>query len=156
MFVYRICDEEEISSIIKNKSLTGIGHFYSTNPKKNTHSYYLGVKYLHFYEKYTDVFYLDSSKNCYICTYDIRDDILEKFSGVGYYLDRVFFNYLQEVHEYAVDVSFLSFQNLIQIDQIIAPISFEDIDYDFSDKIITIYSLDWNTYEDRKNYIKRR
>ena len=99
---------------------------------------------------------MDSSKKQYICTYDIAEDFLEKSRGIGYYLDRIFFESLQEVFEFAVDVSLLRFQNLIQIDQIIDTILFEDMDYVVSDKIITIYSSDRNVYEDGKNYIKRR
>ena len=156
MFVYRVCSRDEVFSILKNRSLDEIGHFYSIDSKKNTHTYHPNKKYLHFFEKYSDVFYLDSSKNQYICIYDIAEDTLEKSRGIGYYLDRVFFENLQEVPEFAVDVSLLSFQDLIQIDQIIDTIFFEDINYAIFDKIITIYSSDRNVYENSKNYIKRR
>lgn len=125
MLVYRVCDEDEVFSILKNGSLDGIGCFYSTDSKKSTHIYHPNKKYLHFFENYNDVFYLDSSKKQYICTYDIAEDFLEKSRGIGYYLDRIFFESLQEVFEFAVDFSLLRFQNLIQIDQIIDTILFD-------------------------------
>ena len=140
MFVYRVCDKKEIDTILKEKSLDNIGSICTIDKKKNTHDYKEGVKYLHFYHDYGDVFYSDSKDRNYICTYDIPIEILKPREGVGYYLDRELFRTWEKVPEYAVEVDLLSFHDLKKVERLNDLIFFDEyINNDYHDKIETVY-----------------
>ena len=142
MLVYRICDEKELFRIFENRSIQEVGKFYYVDSQKNTHCYQAGKRYLHFFEKYEDVFYLNSRQKKYICTYDLSKEVLENCRGVGYYLDRVFFRYLQSVPEFAVNSILIHFDDLKQIDEIVEEISFEEyVDREVENKIVSIYTI---------------
>lgn len=58
MIVYRVCSKREISRIVSDKGFCGVGNYYDVNLKLNTFKYDDGVKYLHFYDRYVDIFIL--------------------------------------------------------------------------------------------------
>lgn len=58
----------------------------------NTHKYKSGVKYLHFFHYYegaieyvTGIPFMGWDGRCYIAAYDIPDDLLDKYRGLGIY-----------------------------------------------------------------------
>ncbi len=141
MLVYRICNEREITLILKERSCENIGNYFSNNQNKNTHNYKENKRYIHFFRNYSDIFYFDFMENKYICTYDIPDKILKTGEGKGYYLDRIMFQNVTEVFEYAVESNLIDFEYLKQIDMITSIVSFEEYLFgDFKNKIREVYS----------------
>ena len=97
-------------------------------------------KYLHFFEKKDSVLYLDTIKGKYICTYDIPYKLFDEYSGMGYYLDRIKFKTLEQVHEYAIPCNYILFDYLLRVEEIIEDMDFDDYLYDNMDnKLVTIY-----------------
>lgn len=140
MLVYRVAKEEEIKTLLNEESLENVGRECVVNSKLNNHNYLSGKRYLHFYPDYGSIFYTNSGDNRYICTYDIPDDVLEPHKGIGYYLDREYYERLEEVTEYAVEVEYLSFSNLKKVEMMTDLVLFEDYCYgDYGDYIQTIY-----------------
>ena len=98
---------------------------------------------MHFYATYGSIFYYNSQDRRYICTYDIPDDVLEQSKGTGYYLDLEFFEHLQEVTEYAVEIDLLDFSYLKKVEEMSELLLFEDYIYnEHQDKLKTIYEAD--------------
>lgn len=140
MVVYRICNELEKNTLLNERSFNNIGHFCYENKKTNTHFYKDGKKYIHFFKDFDSIFYLKTTKNHYICTYDIPDSILISYKSLGFYLDRMFFRKIDSVVEYTIENELLDFNYLISIDEIINDIDFDDcIDESFYDKLNNIY-----------------
>ena len=140
MLVYRICNNIEISKLLTNKSLSEIGKTYKIDKLKNTHNYKSNIKYIHFFKEFDSVFYLNTNKNHYICTYNIPDYLLDNNLGLGYYLDRTFLRSIDNVHEYVIDSNIVLFDYLIKIDKIISNIDFDDYLYSsYQNKLETIY-----------------
>ena len=102
MEVYRLCNEVEYQIIGNTMSFDNIGSIYKNNSKENNHNYHNNQKYIHFFKEYTSLFYLYLKPGLYMCTYDIPDELLEKYVGVGQYLDIVFMRKLENVVEYAI------------------------------------------------------
>lgn len=139
MKVFRICNEYEVATILSEKSLANVGKYSQINKIANTHNYKKNVKYMHFFQNYLDVFYLDEANICYVCTYDIPEEILNKYEGIGYYLDRDNYTEMESVKEYAVPSNLLDFRYLQQIDKICDTVLFEELlDGSYQEKIITI------------------
>ena len=140
MLVYRICDDREITTIINERSFNNIGKKYISNNKLSTHKYDPNKKYIHFFKKYSDIFYLNTAEKTYICIYDIPDNILEQSKGIGFYIDRMMMRNLESVEEYAIDIDLLSFDYLIQADKIQGLLLYEEyLGNDYRDKIIKGY-----------------
>lgn len=140
MLVYRICDEEEIKKIVNGISFHDIGYYFTLNPDLNTHQYKSNIKYLHFFESYDSIFYLNVTNGYYICTYNIPNEILDLYSGMGLYLDRLFFKSLEEVPEYAIPSDEVKNNYLERIDKVTDYIDFEDYIYgNYVDNLINIY-----------------
>lgn len=127
MLVYRVCSKREIMAIINDKGFTNVGNYYDVNLKRNTFKYDSGVRYLHFYDKYDDVLHSNTDKGRYICEYDIPDDILTKYSSVGFYLDYINFRSLVDVREYAIPTYELVFKYLLGYDVLEQELDYEDI-----------------------------
>lgn len=151
MLVYRVCSQKEISTIFQEKSLKSIGKVYPRNPKYNTHAYHKNQKYIHFFEYFEDIFYLNSSHRNIICTYDLPEDVLKDFMGFGFYLDCFYYETLQEVVEYAVPCEKVRFSSLQKVEEITDTIFIEDyIEGHFREKIETVYDSSKG-----KNYCKK-
>ncbi|MBQ3475520.1 MAG: hypothetical protein IJH20_05065 [Bacilli bacterium] len=140
MVVYRICKKEELDKIINGIPFSDIGRTCTNDSKLNNHEYKPNIKYLHFYKDYGSIFYLNVTKDHYICTYDIPDEILAEYVGSGRYLDRVFMKKEEQVGEYAIPSSQIDSSYLQRIDKVIDYIDFEDYLYeDYKDNLETIY-----------------
>ncbi len=140
MVVYRICNKEELDKIINGIPFYEIGRICTNDSKLNSHEYKPNIKYLHFYKDYGSIFYLTTTKDYYICTYDIPDEILAEYEGYGRYLDRVFMRKEEQVEEYAIPSSQIDANYLQKIDRILDYVDFEDYLYgDYKDNLETIY-----------------
>ena len=140
MLVYRICDKKEVETLLKEKSLENIASRFRIDGRLNTHQYDREKKYLHFFGQFGDIFYYDSSKKIYICTYNIVKSILEQSKGHGFYLDRITNQYPQSVIEYAIDSDLISFKNLRRIDKMKRRIFYDDyLEEEYKKKLITVY-----------------
>lgn len=131
MIVYRLCSKEEVDLILERRELTEIGKTFSNNKELNNHNYDSNRKYLHFFASKSSLFYLCVTTGTYICTYDIPTDILNKYIGEGYYLDRLYLKNLNKVIEYAVPSDEILFEYLQKIERIKSYVDYEDYLYDW-------------------------
>ena len=146
MLVYRICRIGEVSKLLENKDLNEVGkpatHFIEKQQKGNisSHDYNFRLSYLHFFKDLPSIFYFYTADK-FICTYDIPEDILEKYKGQGFYLDYCNFEKMEAVDEYAIPVNELSFEYLKRVDKINEFIDYEDYLFDptLKEEIQTIY-----------------
>jgi len=138
MLVYRICDKEEIDSILKDKSFDNVGSFGSKYIKKqkekgtNNHVYDDNEKYLHFFKDKGSICYMSTKVGRCICIYDIPEDILNESYGIGKYWEYIDFSYLEDVEEYAIKTKYLKFDYLVKVDRVYKYIDAEDYLYDHS------------------------
>jgi len=140
MLVYRLCKEEEIKEILDTRKFKNVGKSFKINASANTHKYIDKEKYLHFFNKKDDVLYFNTPSGYFICTYDIPYKLLDRFNGIGFYFDRVKFRTLEQVIEYAIPINYISFENLVKIEEIKDDIDYDDYLYNNMDnKLITIY-----------------
>lgn len=134
MLVYRICSKQEIEQILNYNEFTAIGNYGLTylnnNKNKNNHMYKLDKLYLHFFKNKDSIFYMDTSEDRFICTYDIPEDILKTGMGTGKYPNYFNFNHLINVCEYAIESSLISFEYLLKVERIKEYIDIEDYMYD--------------------------
>lgn len=126
MKVYRLCNNDEIKSILKNRNFNTVGQNFEINPEKNTHKYLQDIEYLHFFKKPISLLYLSLLKGKYICVYNIPDNILQQYEGTGLYLDFIFFRNLHELKEYAVPCGKLKLSYIERIYEIIELIDFDE------------------------------
>ena len=136
MIVYRVCSKREISRIVSDKGFCGVGNYYDVNLKLNTFKYDDSVKYLHFYDRYEDILHSSVSKGRFICEYDIPEETLIKYSGIGFYLDYINFGYLVDVKEYSIPTFELVFENLISYNVIEEELDCEDMIDILSKKLV--------------------
>ena len=140
MIVYRICKKDEIDIILNDKTFQKIGKVCEINKSINTHLYINNKKYIHFFKDKDSIFYLDTTADMYICTYDIPNYLLETHYGIGLYLDKFNFKNLEKVSEYAIENEFINFNQLLKIERILEYIDIDDYMYDdISSKIEIIY-----------------
>ena len=132
MKVYRLCRKEEIISILKNQNFDGVGQECIQDETINTHKYKNDKKYLHFFPKFDDLLYLNTTEGHYICIYDIEDEILEQTKGIGKYVDFIKFMNLVDIEEYAIETSSLDIKNLLCVFKIEKFIDYEDLWFDHS------------------------
>ena len=132
MKVYRLCRQEEIEKIFNDKGFQNVGQECIQDKTINSHLYKENQKYLHFFPKFDDLLYLNTTEGNYICTYDIPDDILRARKGIGKYVDFVRFMHLIDVEEYAVETSALSINHLLCVFKIDKFIDYEDLLFDRS------------------------
>ena len=134
MRVYRLCNEDEIEFILRDRNFESIGHKCQNDSTKNTHQYMQNVNYMHFFENEMSLLYLYPSKGKIICVYDIPDEILSSSRGRGLYLDFINFEDMQEVNEYAIEsdkVKFKHLETIYRVDQ--------DLDFDYVPKTDELY-----------------
>lgn len=141
VIVYRICKKEELYEIFKGNSFINSGSACSIT-RLNTHRYESSNKYLHFFQNKSNIFYLRTLKDRYLCVYDIPSDILQKHKGVGYYWDYINFKTLNEVVEYAIETDDMNFEYLKQVSYIKKDIDYDDLidDYNLTDFLELIYN----------------
>lgn len=136
MIVYRLCNNQEIESILNNRNFDSAGQKFEIDPKKNTHKYLQDIEYLHFFKKPISLLYLSLLKGKYICVYNIPDSILQQHEGTGLYLDYIFFRNLHELTEYAVPTSKLKFSYIERIYEIIEFIDFDEYIPNSTDEVM--------------------
>lgn len=141
MIVYRICKRTELQKIFEYNNFTNVGYNFSILDL-NTHNYNKNSKYLHFFKNKESIFYLRTLKDRYICVYDIPEDILNRYKGIGYYLDYINYRILNEVTEYAIENNVIDLKFLKQVGYIKRDIEFEEYldDCDLTDFIEIIYT----------------
>lgn len=127
MKVIRLCKGQEIKQILETHSFSGAGLSSVINPKLNTHLYKRNEFYLHFFTKLENIFYLNVQKGCFICTYDMPNELLEQYQGIGYYLDFIFYRNLVEVVEYAVESKKMNFDYLEKVEVLKVDLDYEDL-----------------------------
>ena len=125
MLVYRICDKEEVNSIIHNQSCEAAGFEY-LNKLKSTHNYEEGKLYMHFFDRLSNILYLDPVKGRYICTYNIPEEVLKDYQGKRTYVDIIRHINMCSVPEYAIPSENVNFEYLQKIDEIKTNIEYED------------------------------
>ena len=142
MVVYRVCKKEEIDNILDDKSFMNVGNNFNYSCINN-HSYNKDKKYLHFFLNLDSILYLRTLKDRYICIYDIEDNLLKRNEGIGYYLNYVSYNTLDEVIEYKLENKELNFNNLKQVYYIDKYIDYEDFfdNFDISKIADMIYDV---------------
>ena len=126
MKVFRLCKEDEIHQILDKKSFENVGN-YCSNSEKNSHSYNENKRFLHFFQKKSDLLYLNTLKGRFICVYNIPETVLLNHFGYGKYLDYVQFETLNDVEEFAIPNENIRFDYLQSINKIIKDIDFEDM-----------------------------
>lgn len=140
MLVYRLCKEEEVNEILKSKKFKNVGKCFKINNKMNTHKYIENRRYLHFFDQIVNLFHFDTCEEYYICTYDIPKELLDKYRGMGYYLDSFNLKTYEQVVEYAIPSNYISFDYLLKIQEIREDMDVDDYLYsDMDNKLITIY-----------------
>ena len=144
MLVYRVCKKEEIDNILSDKSFINVGNNFNYSCINN-HSYNKEKKYLHFFLNLDSILYLRTLKDRYLCIYDIEDNILNKNKGLGYYLNYISYNTLDEVIEYRLENKDINFDNLKQVYYINNYIDYEDLLYNFD--ILRFTDIIYNTEE---------
>ena len=142
MVVYRLCSELEYKKILNTMSFDDIGSLCSNNSRLNTHKYKTNQKYLHFFKDLNSIFYLYLKPGLYMCTYDIPDELLEKYVGVGQYLDIVFMRKLENVVEYAIPNNEILFDYLKRIEKVSKYIDYEEyFDDEYKDSLEVVYDI---------------
>lgn len=129
MLVYRICKKEEIEKLFKNHNIVDIGNCFSLT-EVNNHQYEPNQKYLHFFKEKDSILHF-LLKDKYFCIYNIPENILKQYEGVGYYLDYFKFAIKIEVDEYAIISNKLNFDYLEKIYYIKEEIDLDDYLDDF-------------------------
>lgn len=116
MRVYRISNRVEVATILETENLSLIGRNFK-NESKNNHNYLQEKRYVHFFKDEVSILYLSSRIKRYLCTYDIPEEILKKYEGIGYYMDHINFRNQEKVVEYAVPSDEIKFEYLLSIDE---------------------------------------
>lgn len=156
MIVYRVCKKDEIDNILSNKSFINVGNNFNYSCKNN-HSYNKDKKYLHFFLNLDSILYLRTLKDRYLCIYEIDDDLLKKNEGLGYYLNYVSYNNLDEVIEYRLENKDINFDNLKQVYYINKDIDYEDLLYNFDilESADIIYNVEERTSSEKPTFLKK-
>ena len=126
MKVFRLCREDEVKQILNSKSFENVGN-YCRNSERNSHNYNEDVRYLHFFKNKSDLLYLNTLANRFICVYDIPKEFLSSYYGHGKYRDYIRFVTLNKVEEFAIPAASIRFDYLNLIVKIIKDIDFEDM-----------------------------
>lgn len=124
MLVYRVCRKEEILKLFDKYDMNDIGNYFSIT-EVNNHHYEPNQKYLHFFKDKDSILHF-LLKDKYLCIYDIPEDILKQYEGIGYYLDYFKFAVKIEVDEYAIKCHELSFDYLEKVYYINEEIDLDD------------------------------
>lgn len=126
MKVYRICSKEEINEIFLNTSFLSIGNKFTENKSKNSFDYLPETLYMHFFKNLESILFLDTNSNRCICVYNIPDDILYAHLGYGKYLDFISFKNLLKIEEFAIPSNIIKFDYLEKVDLLASGIDYEE------------------------------
>lgn len=126
MLVYRLCKEDEISTILETKNISVVGKYCSNTHRLNNHVYNNNKKYLHFFLEEYEITNLNPYKGNYICTYDIPEYLIEKYLGIGYYRSIFDLETLKKINECAIPSELITFSYLLKIERITKYLEFED------------------------------
>ena len=126
MLVYRVCSKSEIIKLINNKSFDEIGSKYE-NIQNNNHNYIPNTFYMHFFKNKEDIFYLSNTLKRFICTFDIDENLLEEYKGIGKYINKINLRKDDYVIEYAIPSNLISLINLKSIE--VLPLNFNYFNY---------------------------
>ena len=78
----------------------------------------------------------------YICTYEILDELLEKYAGVGQYLDVVFMRNLENAVECAIPNNEILLDYLIRVEKVSKYIDYEEyLDSQYMDSLEVVYDI---------------
>lgn len=141
MLVYRICSRDEVDYILNTGSFDLIGGFGFQYKANNHHYQKVDVYYMHFFLNKDSVLYVNSSKGVFLCTYDIPNDILNKYTSLGDYLDYINYERKIKVIEFAIPSLMIKLEYLKRIDVLTSCIDYKDfLDGDLSPELYeTIY-----------------
>ena len=115
MLVYRICNNKELDIILKERNFSNIGSVRKRERVEiaNTHKYIVGIRYMHFFWNMESVYRINKSVNYAVCTYDIPEELLNKYYGAGRYLiNKDDFGWITE---YAIPSEMIEFDYLKDI-----------------------------------------
>jgi len=125
MLVYRVCGIEEINYIIDNGNFSTIGSL-GKSTEANNHNYQYGCNYMHFFLNMHDINYISSEKGSCICTYDIPKEVLDRYCGVGKYIDFIDFKKRTYVVEFAIKSEEMRLEYLKRADVLTTFVNYED------------------------------
>ena len=120
MELYRTCPEDEVYMMLDDRDVQCTGKLFCyLKNMPNNHVYEIDVPYLHFFERYEDIFYWRSHFT-YVCVFEVPDDVLVGRKGIGRYasLTGIKEDSPVEIEEYAIPSQFISFDMLKRIDLI--------------------------------------
>lgn len=126
MKVFRSCQKDEVNTILTEHSCANAGQYFKSS-LKSSHIYNNNIKYLHFFKNPNDLLYLDTSPDRCICVYDIPEQTLFKFQGIGKYTDYISFKHLNYVEEFAIPSAEVKFDYLQSVSIITSQIDYEDV-----------------------------
>ncbi len=136
--LYRLCNKEEIDILLKNKNFEELGSKMKNNEKKNNFDYREDTKYIHFFKDKDNILYLNCSKGKYVCSYLIPENIVNAYSGIGKYLDFMFFRNIVEIEEVAIPITLMDYNYLDSVEKLIDDY---DIGLEYKTEKITVKSL---------------
>lgn len=135
MIVFRLCKQDEISRILRQKHFFNVGSEFMLAPQNNTHKYTLNKNYMHFFEDEISLLYLSPNQYEYICVYDIPRSILNRSKGNGFYRDFINLKTSHSVIEYAVLSEKMKFRFLKKV-----YVVKESLDFDYYPSKEEIYN----------------
>lgn len=122
MLIYRVCNKLEITNLINNRNFDKIGSNNYFNNNYNNHNYLPNTFYMHFFKNKEDIFYLSNTLKRFICTFDIDENLLNKYQGIGKYINKINLRKDDYVIEYAIPSNLISLVNLKSIE--VLPLNF--------------------------------
>lgn len=122
MKVYRIANRIEIDNFLENKSFKGIGSTFNENCKNNSHHYKKNTFYMHFFDSKENIFYFNSPLKRFLCTYDIPDEVIKEYLGLGKYISKYDPSKEDYVLEYAIPSKLIKLEYLETIE--VLPINY--------------------------------
>ena len=127
MIVYRVCKKDEFECLVNGIAFDGLGTYFDFDTSKlNSHEYVEHRNYLHFFKDIASVTFLGELKDNYLCYYDIPEDILEQYRGIGYYNEPGLIYRKFDLIEYAIPSELIKYEYLIGIDKIKIEIEMDD------------------------------
>ncbi|MDE5539154.1 MAG: hypothetical protein K2J20_01560, partial [Bacilli bacterium] len=139
--IYRACSREEVDYLLDNGDIKEMGSF-CCYLGCNSHKAEIGCKYLYFFLSKKAILYMCPEEGMCVCTYDIPEDVLAKYEGVGYYSDYIRGTLIISVKEFAVKSEEMKFEYLKKAELLLKDIDYRDFDDDGgikNDLVSTIY-----------------
>lgn len=142
MIVYRLCHKIEAQKLLNGEDFQNIGRPFEKKVTLNNFDYLENEHYLHFFKKFSNIFYLKPHEGQYICTYDIPEEILKVSEGIGYYHNYIHPDFLMDdVPEYAINTKLLDYEYLVKMQQFTMYVNHKDYfeDVTLSEALETVY-----------------